>query len=33
VKFPSNWTPAELYDFDWQALKTTAAPIDMHSYV
>jgi hypothetical protein len=28
VKFPSNFTTAEQYDFDWQRLKTMTNPVD-----
>jgi hypothetical protein len=27
VKFPSNFSPAEQYDFDWDKLKQTKNPI------
>jgi hypothetical protein len=28
VKFPSNFTAAEQYDFNWQKLVTTPSPVD-----
>jgi len=32
VKYPTNWTQAELYDFDWQTISTQADPFANYQY-
>jgi hypothetical protein len=32
VRFPDNWSVAERYDFNWQALKKDADPFDTFKY-